>query len=309
MTSVLLDAALLTRLLHPALGAYSAVRDYHVVRQDEDYAVVVASPGHPLADVVVKLAGPRAPLACPYERTAAINRLVRAQTQVPTYEVLDVDVSYQTWPWRYLVTTHLPGMTWAAAWPGRSAGPTRDVYNELGRVVAALHGVCFPACGEIGADGSVEQGSPYLAALQERARRRIANPRHAELFVSLLLERADLFEGITGAALCHEDLNPHNILVAEDAGGWRIAGILDFDSAWAGSGESDLARLELWRGMTGEGFWQGYEAIRPLAPGYAERRAIHQLLWCLEYARPTRQHLADTARVCAALVLAPVSFP
>lgn len=47
----------------------------------------------------------------------------------------------------------------------------------------------------------------------------------------------------------------------------------------------------------------------PRAPGYAERRAMHQLLWCLEYAHPTRQHLADTARVCAALGLAPVSFP
>ena len=84
--------------------------------------------------------------------------------------------------------------------------------------------------------------------------------------------------------------------------------LIDFESAWAGCAESDLARLELWRGMMGEGFWEAYRAHVPLSDSYPERRPIYQLLWCLEYARSTVQHLRDTASVCQALRLAPVTF-
>jgi fructosamine-3-kinase len=87
-----------------------------------------------------------------------------------------------------------------------------------------------------------------------------------------------------------------------------VAALLDFDSAWASQGESDLARLELWRGMTGSEFLPAYEAIQPLKPGYRDRRPLYQLLWCLEYASPTPEHHADTATVCAELGIAPVRF-
>ncbi len=99
-------------------------------------------------------------------------------------------------------------------------------------------------------------------------------------------------------------------MVARDAATdrWHLTGLLDFDSAWAGSAESDLARLALWDGMSGEAFWSGYGLTRPLTPHEAERRLILQLLWCLEYAQPTPRHHADTARLCAALGVPPFTF-
>jgi fructosamine-3-kinase len=60
--------------------------------------------------------------------------------------------------------------------------------------------------------------------------------------------------------------------------------------------------------MMGDGFYEGYTATRPIADDYPTRRPIYQLLWCLEYARPTPTHHADTARVCAALDIPPVMF-
>ena len=60
--------------------------------------------------------------------------------------------------------------------------------------------------------------------------------------------------------------------------------------------------------MMGDGFTEGYTATQPIAADYPTRRPIYQLLWCLEYARPTAQHHADTARVCAALDILPVTF-
>jgi aminoglycoside phosphotransferase (APT) family kinase protein len=304
-----IDIATLAQLLRSAIGVPGAVAGYRVTSARRDYAVIVAQLSEPAMEVVVKLAGPDAPIACPFNRTAAIARLVRERTDIPTFEVLAVDVSYRVWPWRYLITTCVPGETWSEVVPKLKPHEAQAIYYQLGRAVAAIHTLRFPACGEIGADGVVAPGAPYLSVLIGRARRRIASAQHADLFISLAMERAELFGAITEGALCHDDLNPHNLLLRSVGGHWQLAAVLDFDSAWSGDPESDLARLDLWRGMTGEGFYQAYEAIRPISPRYLDRRPLYQLLWCLEYARPTPQHRADTAHVCAQLGIAPITFP
>ncbi len=301
-----LDKVVLTRLLQHACGATYTVSDYRTVRVGVEYAVVVARLTRPPGRVVVKLAGPGASIACPFDRTAAIIELVRARTDVTTPEVLAADVSYRAWPWRYLVTTCLSGTTWIALRPRLDEAALHSARRELGQAVAALHSIRFPAYGEIGADGVVAEGASCLAALAARAERRVADAEHAALFRAVLAERAELFAGVEGAALTHEDLNPGNILVQRRGGRLRLA-LLDFDSAWAGNPESDLARLELW-GLADDAFREAYDAVRPAAAGYAQRRPIYQLLWCLEYARPSPRHLADTARVCAELGIAPITF-
>jgi aminoglycoside phosphotransferase (APT) family kinase protein len=199
---------------------------------------------------------------------------------------------------------------WSVARQKWAPEDRRDLSGQLGRAVAELHTRRFPAYGEIGADGDVAGGEDYPAALVARARRRIADPRQAALFVEVLAARAALFATSWPPCLNHEDLNPTNLLVAFDlrSGRWNLTGILDFDSAWAGSPESDLARLALWEGMAGDEFWTGYGLTRPLTPEEEVRRLVLQLLWCLEYARPTPRHHADTARVCAALGLPPITF-
>jgi aminoglycoside phosphotransferase (APT) family kinase protein len=306
------DRVTLDRLLHSALGAHCHVDGYTVVREDDDYAVLVVNLAAPTVRVIVKLAGPRAALSCPFDRTAAINRLVRGRTTVPTPEVLAADVSYRDWPWRYLVTTYTEGVTWEA---GLASDATErgELYQQFGRLVAQLHTVRFPGYGEIDAGGRVVGDAPVIDALIERARRRIADRRHADLFASLLRERVYLFDDAPEPALCHEDLNPSNILVRHDGGRPCLAAILDFDSAWAGAPESDLARLDLWQsgaypGLMEEGFRAAYMATHSVARGYEGRRPLYQLLWCLEYADASAQHAADTARVCAELGIAPVTF-
>ena len=304
-----IDAALLTRLLRSALGHCGNLTNYRIVREDEDYAVIAARLTDPIQEVVIKLAGPRAVLASAFERTAAIAQLVRSHSVVRTFDVLAVDVSYRIWPWRYIVTTTVPGDHWSDVCARGQATRPRALYASLGRTIGQLHTIHFPSCGEIAPDGSVTAGTTYYQALMERAQRRIANPAHAMLFVSLLQERSQLFNGLVAGTLCHDDLNPSNLLVAGTAADQPAVAVIDFDSAWAGCSESDLARLEFWRGMTGEGFWEAYQDYVPVSVSYPERRPIHQLLWCLEYARPTAQHITDTERVCTALGIAPVTFP
>lgn len=304
------ELAALGGLCRAVFGSACRMAESRVVQRRRDYAVVIATLTRPSLPIAIKLAGPAAPLACPFERTAAILRLVRARIAVPVPEPLAQDVSYREYPWRYAIMTALPGVPWQIARQSWMATARRDAWAELGRAATALHTIAFPVRGEIGADGAVLDGAPYAAALAARASRRIADRRHSALFLGVIEERRAIFAEAPAPCLSHDDLNPTNLLLAPDArtGRWRLSGLLDFDSAWAGGPESDLARLALWEGMTGEPFWSAYGGERPLRAAETERRLILQLLWCLEWAQPTARHHADTARICAALGLTPILF-
>ena len=176
-----------------------------------------------------------------------------------------------------------------------------NAHGALGQAVAQLHHIHFPSFGEISPDGSIPPGQTLLQALRDRARSFIADPQYTEFFLSVLDQNAHLFEAGIQPGLCHEDLHQHNILFNRVKGQWRLATILDFDKAWAGHAESDLARLDLWRGMTSQAFWDAYLLTSPVSPLYPHRRLVYQLLWCLEFAVPSPVHLSDTHQVCAAL--------
>ena len=110
----------------------------------------------------------------------------------------------------------------------------------------------------------------------------------------------------TQPQLCHEDLHGYNILVRKERDKWLISALLDFDKAWAGSGESDLARLALWTGMTSDSFWYAYRRQHTLDPLFEQRKLIFQLIWCLEYAEPSKRHLQDTQNICRQLGIQPI---
>ena len=300
-TTVPLDCLL--QVLRQTFGTKVELGDHRVANSHHDYLVLLLQLRHPTMTVVVKLAGPEAPLACPFDRTAMLHRLVAARTDIPMPQVLAVNMSYQTWPWRYLVKSYVPGQEWAAARRHMDAEELSDAYRQIGKAVAQLHMIRFPVFGELAADGSIQGGESYLTAWAEHARSSIKHAHLRDLF-SLALEKfRALFSDVHEASLCHEDLHQHNILFQYRQGRWHLATILDFDKAWAGHHETDLARLELWKGMTSKDFWGPYKAIRAVDPLYDRRRPIYQLLWCLEYARPTAEHLADTRRLCAELGL------
>jgi len=235
-----------------------------------------------------------------------LHRLVAAKTNISMPEVLAVDVSCQTVPWRYFIKRHIPGQEWATVREHMNQQELANAYQQIGTAVAQLHAIDFPAFGELSADGAIPNDTPYTATLAERARHFIQNERLRDFFLSVLEQSAYLFSDVRNASLCHEDLHGHNILFQLEEGQWRLATILDFDKAWAGHCESDLARLEFWKGMMAKEFWWAYEMVHPIEPLYQQRRRIYQLLWCLEYAQPTAEHLADTQRVCAELGLAPI---
>ncbi len=177
------------------------------------------------------------------------------------------------------------------------------MFAECGTAVARIHEITFDSFGDLDPSATIRDGSTYVDALRRRAAQRI--PKYLGLFESLMQKHRAVLEEVAPARLTHEDLNPNNLLVAHTGQTWHLAGVLDFDSAWSGNAESDLARLELWRGMMHPSFWTTYGGV---SPTYASRRALLQLLWCLDYAQPTPDHNAVTAGVCAELGIPPVIF-
>lgn len=291
------------QLLRHAVSPKAEVASLTVYKQRRDYCVLLVRLRNPDMSVVVKLAGPKAQLPCPFGRTAAVHRLVSDQTDIPMPAVLAVDTSYRLWPWRIFIKVHTPGVEWAELRHRLDTAELHDANAQFGHAVAQLHRIRFPAFGELDDDGCIGGSQPLLAALRERAARFIGSLRLLDLFLLALERRRDLFECVREASLCHEDLHEHNLLFQWQEDRWRLATILDFDKAWAGHSESDLARLDLWTGMSSQAFAFAYQAMLPIDTRYPQRRPIYQLLWCLEYARPTARHLADTQRVCAELGL------
>jgi Ser/Thr protein kinase RdoA (MazF antagonist) len=245
-----------------------------------------------------------------FDAMAAIAGLVRAQTAVPTFDVIAVDVSRQEWPWEYLIVTQLPGVSWQALYPQLDASSRADAQRQIGRAAAELHTLAFDSFGEIGPHGLVADGTAIVDALKRRALRRITTARYRDVMLDVLDTRADLFSSVSSATLCHEDMNPHNLVFELRDGQPVLSGILDFESAWASTGESDLARLELWWFTAGGPIREGYAEVGRVADGYAARRPVLQLLWCLEYAdfHPSPEHQAVTNGVCAELGIGDIPF-
>jgi fructosamine-3-kinase len=291
------------QLLQHTFGTRAEIIDCQIANRHHDYLVLLLQLRRPSIDVVVKLAGPEAAMASSFDRTAMLHHLVASQTTIPMPEILAVNMSYQDWPWRYLIKTHIPGQEWAVVRGQMNMEELSDAYRQIGSAVAQLHTIHFPGFGELAVDGSVQGDETYFPALAQHARFIIQSAHSRDMFISLLEKQEHLFRDVRQASLCHEDLHGYNLLFQKQQGQWRLATILDFDKAWAGHHEIDLARLEFWKGMTSEAFWQAYQAVCPNEPMYQQRRPIYQLLWCLEYARPTVEHLADTQHLCAELGL------
>ncbi|MFD2611046.1 phosphotransferase family protein [Paenibacillus gansuensis] len=301
---------LYTEIVKRHLGTNLKLADSQVLLSKEDYVVVSITTEQPSHRLILKLAGPNAPLDAPFDRTYAMNQRVRQETSVPTFEAIAYDMSSSVVPYRYLMMTQVEGRLWAEVRHDLHDDDRCGIYRQLGNAVAQLHRIEYIGFGEPGNGDETTRAkvTDYLAALSDRARRRIRNAGHLDLFLALLQANKDVFNSIVTPRLTHEDLHPGNILVRCTHGQWELAGILDFDSAWAGGCESDLARLELWRGMTGPGFFEEYRQVNPISEGYPLRSSFYQLLWCLEYADPSEQHHTDTKLICDRLGIPAITF-
>jgi len=201
--------------------------------------------------------------------------------------------------------THIAGSTWMQLYPQLHTDARLSAHRHIGRAAGQFHALRFDAFGQIDATGSVIDATTAVPALRRRAGLRLTNRRYLVLFLEVFQERQHMFDGVSTPTLCHEDLNPNNLVFEMRDGRPALTGILDFESAWASTGESVLARLELWWMSAGTAIREGYTDVPPLAAECEARRPLLQLLWCLEYAefRNAAQDEAVMRQVCDELAI------
>ncbi len=243
--------------------------------------------------VVLRLTAPAAARGDD-ERTAAVVALVRA-AGVPAPEVLATGPALRP-PWRMSVEEHVDGTPWRELCERLSDLEVHVVHQDLAASLLALQSVRPGGFGELDRSGR-PAGVPLVTALHARVDLRVPRgPAQVEAH-DLLDREAALFQRDADAVVTHDDLHWGNVLVRRTATGWRLAALLDWEKAWAGPADADVARLALWDGMTGPGFWPTYRSRTPTHPDGARRALVLQLLWCLEHDWPTARHRADTARL------------
>jgi aminoglycoside phosphotransferase (APT) family kinase protein len=281
------------------LGSETTVTRVAQLRAGQEQFVLELTLSRPPGRLVLKVAGPGAPVGVDLHRTATALSLARA-AGVPVPTVLAVETSHWSGPWSYLLQEHVDGLEWRRLRPLLAPEQIRTAHGEIATAVLAMQSVRFSSFGELNAAGE-PAGDDLGTALRHRAELRILDPGRRTTFVDVLDRMASLFDDQLRSTLCHDDLQHTNLIFREARGGWELAGVLDWDKAWAGPSESEIARMAFWDDMTGPGFWEVYEAVTPPAEGRSERALVYQLLWCLEYPVSTPRHRADTASVCRRL--------
>ncbi len=298
--------------LDPALEEFARTRatllgtDTRVVRVDlmqagPDSAVLLLTLAGPPRQLVLKVAGPQADPGVDFERTASVSALARA-AGAPVATALAADMSYRAGPWNYLLQEHVDGVEWRRVRPQLEPEQVTAAHRQIAAAVLAVQSVRLSSFGELNSAGE-PACQDLVSALRRRAELRIRDESRRAVFSALLDREAHLLSDRQQPTLCHDDLHHDNLIFQPDRGGWRLVGLLDWDKAWAGPAESDIARMAFWDDMTGPGFWESYDALSPPRPGRAERALVYQLLWCLEYDVDTPRHLADTAALCRRLGL------
>ena len=290
-------------VLAEVLGAGAEVPELTSLQTTDHSAVVSVRRRPPAPTLVLKLVRLAEQPATDLGRTAAVMaRAAAAGVRVP--RVLAADGSGRSGGWQYLVQEHVDGTSWQAVRPRLGPGELRAAHAAVAAVVVALQTVRLGGYGELD-PALTPAGDDLVAALRRRARLRTPPGAALDTAEALLDRAAPLLAGSPAATLCHDDLHHHNVVFAPDRDGWRLAAVLDWDKAWAGPAEADLARLAFGDDRTGPGFWPAYRAAVPARDGEDERLPVHQLLWCLEHQAPTARHRADTARLCRRFGLRP----
>jgi aminoglycoside phosphotransferase (APT) family kinase protein len=276
------------------LGSKSTVTRLEILQAGPEQSVFRLTLSGPPRRLVLKVAGPgTGPIN--FERTATALSLARA-AGVPVPAVLAVDTSYRSGPWSYLLQEHVDGVEWRSLRPLLTPEQVRTAHREIATAVLAIQSVSFTSFGELNTAGR-PTGGDLLSALRRRAELRVADLNRRTTFLDVLDRKSSLFADQARSTLCHDDLQHTNLIFRPERGRWQLAAVLDWDKAWAGPPESDIARMSFWDDMTGAGFWEVYEAVAQPAEGHSERALVYQLLWCLEYPVTTPRHVADTASV------------
>lgn len=182
-------------------------------------------------------------------REAALLRLA-AQHDIPAAPLLHVETDDARLGAPFLVLGFVEGVMLEKALSGADQSAVADLGYAVGELLAAVHAVPFEQAGfldetlqvatplDMGGEGL--KGFAEAMAAEPLVAERLGEARLARLR-DVLAEQAGRLDGWQGGScLAHSDANGSNILVADAGSYWRVAALLDWEFAFAGTPFFDL---------------------------------------------------------------------
>jgi len=163
-------------------------------------------------------------------------RLLQGRLSIPIPEIV-VDGERDGWP--YLVITHLHGILGTAAWPALPEDAKERVLGQIGETIAEVQKV---PVGELAAieprwDQFMRE---QIVGCRARHVRLGLPPKYLDGLDELLGEAATLIPMDAPPVILTGEYIPENFLLSQEAGGWRLSGLIDFGDVMTGWGEYDL---------------------------------------------------------------------
>jgi hygromycin-B 7''-O-kinase len=188
----------------------------------------------------------------------------------------------------------------------------RATYEQLGRLLAAIHRIEQPAYGYLTDEilDPLPDNTQYMRRQFTRKLKEFEDLQgdpalHAGI-QQYVETQAELLEANRAPALCHNDFHEGNVLV--DPATWRVTGFIDVENAIAADPLMDLAKTESYsiRGDRQKlaGLVEGYG---DLPPDWRDRTALYRLFHSLELwdwfaSTGNAVHLDSIARDMAGIV-------
>ncbi len=211
----------------------------------------VIETSHPRQKAVLRVAPSNQAVLVNFEKTMmaaepAIYAMMR-QAGAPIPEVLFIDTTRRVIPRDYIILEYVDAVPMNDPSVPESAKPA--LRRELGRYTRCIHRVRGARFGWPEPDGAIRGADRWDRLLweffQELCRRNVAaqamRKDEASLIESLWKDQAGIFQANLQPCLVHNDLWEPNILVRQDAGGWRIAALIDGDRAMFADPEFEFA--------------------------------------------------------------------
>jgi Ser/Thr protein kinase RdoA (MazF antagonist) len=180
-------------------------------------------------------------------KEALVAGWIGERAGIPTPRWLRVDERRTCIPFRFALTTWLPGVMVRSliGVPGIDAA-----YRQMGELLRRLHAIPMTAYGYIVADG-IRRPQPtndeYMRSAFNQVFRQFREQGGEETLTRRLegaaQSRFDLLQYSAGPVFCHDDLQQGNVLAEHGRNGsLQLTGLIDFGNARAADALFDLAK-------------------------------------------------------------------
>jgi len=223
------------------------------------------------------------------EKELYVYRLFARIEGLPTPSILCADKSKEILSQNYVLMAALKGRVLSQVASSLAPLELRDIYFQMGALLAKIPGITLEAFGYITTGVAVPHptNEAYMRAqFQKKLVEFAAHGGDAALrrTVEEFVEKhGDLLTDVRTPVLCHDDYHEGNVLVAEEAGKWHVTGIIDVENAVAADPLLDVAKTDYYAIKANEAKREGFLAGYGRLPvNWRERVHLYTLYHALE---------------------------